>query len=218
MECAAGANSFFVKCFNRAVRTAGNFLKERKKAETIQASLEDNYGRFSSFLFLLFSAVRADARVVGVGSAGEARRPAPAPAGGCSERSEVKDTVERLESSLPSSSAPRKPAAGDPIGELVVMVAFSAPSRPRRPALALSAFPDTFSRLYRVPRACWAGSRRATTDEPCWLVAGRELEDPRGASPSLACPPARPRPQARKASFLASMPSAHMPKDTSQRA
>ena len=44
------------------------------------------------------------------------------------------------------------------------------------------------------------------------------LEDPRGASPSLACPPARPRPQARKASFLASMPSAHMPKDTSQRA
>ena len=106
---------------------------------------------------------RADARVVGVGSAGEARRPAPAPAGGCSERSEVKDTVERLESSLPSSSAPRKPAAGDPIGELVVMVAFSAPSRPRRPAPALSAFPDTLSRLYRVPRACWAGSRRATS-------------------------------------------------------
>ena len=49
-------------------------------------------------------------------------------------------------------------------------------------------------------------------------AAARELEDPRGASPSLACPPARPRSQARKASFLASMPSAHMPKDTSQRA
>ena len=49
--------------------------------------------------------------------------------------------------------------------------------------------------------------RLPSSDEPCWLVAGRELEDPRGASPSLACPPARPRPQARKASFLASMPA-----------
>ena len=106
---------------------------------------------------------RADARVVGVGSAGEARRPAPAPAGGCSESSDVEDTAERLETSLLSSSAPRKPAAGAPSGELVVMAAFSAPSLPKRPALALLAFPDTFSRLYRVPRASRAGSRRATS-------------------------------------------------------
>ena len=60
--------------------------------------------------------------------------------------------------------------------------------------------------------------RLPSSDEPCWLVAGRELEDPRRASPSLAGPPARPRPQASKASLLASLPSASMPKDTSQRA
>ena len=60
--------------------------------------------------------------------------------------------------------------------------------------------------------------RLPSSDEPCWLVAGRELEDPRRASPSLACPPARPRPQTWKISFLASLASAHMPKGTSQRA
>ena len=60
-----------------------------------------------------------------------------------------------------------------------------------------------------MPRAYWAGCRRATSGE---------LEDPLGASPSLAGPPARPRPQARKASFLASLASAHMPIGTSQRA
>ena len=61
-------------------------------------------------------------------------------------------------------------------------------------------------------------SRLPSSDEPCWLVAGCELEDPRRASPSLACLPARPRPQAWKPSILASMASAHMPKGTSQRA
>jgi len=60
--------------------------------------------------------------------------------------------------------------------------------------------------------------RLPSSDEPCWLVAGRELEDPRRASPSLACLAARPRPQASEASFLAFMPSARMPKGTSQRA
>ena len=61
-------------------------------------------------------------------------------------------------------------------------------------------------------------SRLPSSDEPCWLVAGCELEDPRRASPSLACPPARPRPQAWKPSIMASLASAHTPKDTSQRA
>ena len=60
--------------------------------------------------------------------------------------------------------------------------------------------------------------RLPSSDEPCWLVVGSELEDPLGASPSLTCPPVRPRPQTWKTSFLASTPSAHMPKDTSQRA
>ena len=43
------------------------------------------------------------------------RRSAQAPGGGRSERSEAEDAVERVGSSLPSSGAPRKPAAGDPI-------------------------------------------------------------------------------------------------------
>ena len=56
---------------------------------------------------------------------------------GRSERSETADAVGRVGSSLPSSGALRKPAVGGPIGELVVVVLLSAPSRPRRPALAL---------------------------------------------------------------------------------
>ena len=62
-------------------------------------------------------------------------------------------------------------------------------------------------------------SRLPSSDEPCCLIAGCELEDPRRASPSLARPPARPRPQAWKPSILASLASAHthMP-NTSQRA
>ena len=77
--------------------------------------------------------------------------------------------------------------------------------------------PRELATLYSMPRAYWTGSRRATSHGPCWLAAGGELEDPRRASLSLAGPPARPRPQARKASFLAFLPSANMPKDTSQR-
>jgi len=96
---------------------------------------------------------RADVRAAVVGSAGEARRSAQAPGGGRSERSEVEDAIGRVGSSLPSSGALRKPAAGGPMGELVVVVPPSSPSRPRRPALALQAFLESLARLSRMPRA-----------------------------------------------------------------
>ena len=69
---------------------------------------------------------RADVRAAVVGSAGEARRSAQAPAGGGGrrERSEAEDAVGRVGSSLPSSGALRKPAVGGPIGELVVVVPY----------------------------------------------------------------------------------------------
>ena len=78
------------------------------------------------------------------------------------------------------------------------MVAFSAPSRPRRPALALSAFPDSLSRLYRVPRACWAGSRRATSHAGSSRAASSKTRAERRRA-WRARPHARGRRQGRRA-------------------
>ena len=80
------------------------------------------------------------------------------------------------------------------------MVLFSAPSRPRRPALALSAFPDTLSRLYRVPRACWAGSRRATSHAGSSRAASSKTRAERRRA-WRARPHARGRRQGRRASW-----------------
>ena len=158
---------------------------------------------------------RADVRAAVIGSAGEARRSAQAPRCGHSERSETADAVGRVRSSLPSSGAPHKPAVGGPVREQVVVVVLSAqsaragPPWPCRPSQKVG---DALQHAQSIP------DRLPSSDELCWLAAGGELEDPRRASPSLAGPPTRPRPQASKASLLASLPSASMPKDTSQRA
>ena len=61
--------------------------------------------------------------------------------------------------------------------------------------------------------------RLPSSDEPCWLVAGRELEDPRGASRAKAGVPARtPTAVGKEGELPGVYASAHMPKDTSQRA
>ena len=101
-----------------------------------------------------------------------------------------------------SRGALRQPQARRPRPDrdLVVMAASSAPSRPRRPALALSAFPDTLSRLYRVPRACWAGSRRATSHAGSSRAASSKTRAERRRA-WRARPHARGRRQGRRASW-----------------
>ena len=50
-------------------------------------------------------------------------------------------------------------------------------------------------------------SRLPSSDEPCWLVAGDEVEEPIGASQRLPTTAVRPRAQGWKASFLAFLAS-----------
>ena len=49
--------------------------------------------------------------------------------------------------------------------------------------------------------------RLPSSDEPCWLVAGDEVEEPIGASQRLPTTAVRPRAQGWKASFLAFLAS-----------
>ena len=90
----------------------------------------------------------------------------------------------------------------------------SAPSRPRRPSLALQTFPQSLARLYRMPRAYWAGCRRATSH----ARRGRRARRPARSFAEPGGPARTPAAAGMEASFLASLASAHMPKGTSQRA
>ena len=160
---------------------------------------------------------RADVRAAVIGSAGEARRSAQAPTqmrsqrekrdSRCCRKGEEQPAVERR------AAQARRRRPGSRAGSRGSIERAIAPEAARpgpcRPSQRVG---DAVQHAQSIP------DRLPSSDELCWLAAGGELEDPRRASPSLAGPPTRPRPQASKASLLASLPSASMPKDTSQRA
>ena len=135
---------------------------------------------------------RADARVVGVGSVGEARRLAPAPEAVAVRAARQKTLLEgwgaasrraaRRASLLPAT---RSRARSHGTIQRAIAPESARPGPVDLPRQLGEAVQNAESILSRLP----------SSDEPCWLLAGGELEDPLGASPSPASPPARPRPQ-----------------------
>jgi len=120
---------------------------------------------------------RADARVVGVGSAGEARRPASAPAGGCAAREARQKTLlkgsgaacrraARRASPLPATRS--RARSHGPIQRAIAPEA-ARPGPVGLPRQLVEAVQSAESMLGRLP----------SSDEPCWLLAGGELEDAR---------------------------------------
>jgi len=142
---------------------------------------------------------RADARVVGVGGVGEARRLAPAPEAVAVRAARQKTLLEgwgaacrraaRRASPLPAT---RSRARSHGTIQRAITPEAARPGPVGLPRQLGEAVQSAESMLGRLP----------SSDEPCWLLAGGELEDPSELRPARrARPHARGRRHGRPASW-----------------